>query len=95
MIEWLEWGAYELSIESLSGADWLGDCGAISGNDEPFKAYYHVIVIDERLTSGLCTFPVAAISALLRSASLHWAVLGPPSASVRPFFSPPFNFGPF
>jgi len=37
VIEWLEWGAYELSIESLSGADWFGGCGAICGNDEPFK----------------------------------------------------------
>ena len=33
-----EWGAYGLSIESLSGVDWLGGCGAICGNDVPFKS---------------------------------------------------------
>jgi len=38
VIEWLEWGAYELSIESLSRTDWLGGCGAICRNDVPFKS---------------------------------------------------------
>ena len=38
VIEWLQWGAYELSIESLSRADWVGGCGAICGNDVPFKS---------------------------------------------------------
>jgi len=38
VIEWLEWGAYELSIESLFGADWFGGCRGICGNDVPFKS---------------------------------------------------------
>ena len=31
------WGAYGLSIESLSEDDWSGGCGAIWGNDIPSK----------------------------------------------------------
>src|SRR5271170_7236839 len=35
VVEWPGWGAYGLSIESLSGVDWLSGCGAICGNDVP------------------------------------------------------------
>ena len=35
VVEVEEWGAYGLSIESLSGVDWSGGCGGNCRNDVP------------------------------------------------------------
>ena len=37
VIELAGWGAYQLSIESLFGVNWLGDGGGICGNDVLFR----------------------------------------------------------
>ena len=37
VIELAGWGAYQLSIESLSGVNWLGGWGGICGNDVLFR----------------------------------------------------------